>query len=752
MEQITLDTAFITEGLAHIAFWNGRVLTAEDLRDEQLANHLARRQLGRALGSGVAHGMRVSTSATLGQINVSAGLAIDTLGQVVELPVDVTVSLVVPPETAHGDDLFTVCQPLASNSPTGTGVYLLVVRPATRSQSSVAGVSAFGNGVATECGPKYTVDGISFRLVRVDASVLAADLGHDAADVAVLDTVGSASVSDTARNILAHLFLDTRANAVRSLDPFGGDPTVLERGAMAELRSGPLLPCEVPIALLTWSFDGVGFVDNWSVRRPPSVEPALTAVQTLGSRQRVEGGRVSYAQFQEQVSAILTDLTATERAGFVIADRFRYLPAAGLIPMARTGRAGFAAGVFGDVVVRGPIPIDAALVGALLDDSFRHQAIDLASGEVVHLYAVVEPVSGTVDHLVFSTSRIDLINDELVIDAVFPGGALHIGQRIEIRGRQFGFTTGDARVFFDDRRANPLPGSSDTRLVVDVPTSLLVDEEGSEVMLQVTSNAGSDSVPVVIGHPDQPAVGALHVSWQSVDPSTLVRGRPGRIIYTVRSAVTPAVDVELVLDGTAVAVDAARLLDVAGAPITGPVRMSTDDEITVIVEIDPIPALDEFTISFGARADDIADNDTRRFQTDVPTSPADPTITLLTNDFSVRPGPTAELDGSTIRMEHGAQANIEIIAEFTQAAGYLVTVDPTSLVGPWKTVLSEPLNGRIAPIPVAEFDGDGIAVRNIIVTVARDSAPEPAPSSVTLMVRRDGQTRDARVTFALEAL
>lgn len=216
MEQITLDTAFITEGLAHIAFWNGRVLTAEDLRDEQLANHLARRQLGRALGSGVAHGMRVSTSATLGQINVSAGLAIDTLGQVVELPVDVTVSLVVPPETAHGDDLFTVCQPLASNSPTGTGVYLLVVRPATRSQSSVAGVSAFGNGVATECGPKYTVDGISFRLVGVDASVLAADLGHDAADVAVLDTVGSASVSDTARNILAHLFLDTRANAVRS--------------------------------------------------------------------------------------------------------------------------------------------------------------------------------------------------------------------------------------------------------------------------------------------------------------------------------------------------------------------------------------------------------------------------------------------------------------------------------------------------------------------------------------------------------
>ncbi len=436
----------------------------------------------------------------------------------------------------------------------------------------------------------------------------------------------------------------------------------------------------------------------------------------------------------------------------MIADRFRYLPAAGLIPISRAGRAGFAPDVFGDVVVRGPVPIDPALVGALLDESFHHGAIDLASGEVVHLYAVVEPVSGTVDHLAFSTSRLDFIDDELVIDAVFPGGALHIGQRIEIRGRQFGFTTGDARVRFDDRPANPLPGSSDTRLVVDVPSNLQVDPEGSEVNLQVTSNAGSDSVPVVIGHPDQTAVGALHVVWQSVDPSTLERTRPGRIIYTVRSAVTPAVDVELLLDGTAAAVDAARLVDNAGAPITGPVRMDTDDEITVVVEIDPIPDLGEFTISFGARAGDIVDNNTRLFQTDVATPPADSTITLLTNDFSVEPGPTATFDGSTVQMADQAQANIEIIAEFTQPGSYLVTVDPTSFAAPWMSVLSEPLSGTIPPIPISEFAGDGVATRNIIVTVRRESPTAPPPSPVTLVVRRDGQTLDARVTFTLEAL
>ena len=140
MEQLELDTAFTNKGIPHISFSNGRVLTAEDLRDEQLADQLGRQQIGRAIGAGVVHGFSVGPGSSSTHVIVSCGLAIDELGQAIALPVDIDLSLVVPPETAAGDGLFTVCDPVTSNTPTGTGLYLLVVRPATVDVGSTAGI------------------------------------------------------------------------------------------------------------------------------------------------------------------------------------------------------------------------------------------------------------------------------------------------------------------------------------------------------------------------------------------------------------------------------------------------------------------------------------------------------------------------------------------------------------------------------------------------------------------------------------
>src|SRR3954454_1176752 len=103
MESITLDTAFVDHGVPHVAFWNGRVLTAEDLRGEQLANHLGRNRLGRAIGSGVASGLAVRPGSASTRVEVTSGLAVDRTGQMVDLPVDVDLSLVVPVTVAQGD-------------------------------------------------------------------------------------------------------------------------------------------------------------------------------------------------------------------------------------------------------------------------------------------------------------------------------------------------------------------------------------------------------------------------------------------------------------------------------------------------------------------------------------------------------------------------------------------------------------------------------------------------------------------------
>jgi hypothetical protein len=50
----------ITDGVRFVNFFNGRLLTAEDLRREQDANVVLRDRLGTAVGDGVVRGLRVA--------------------------------------------------------------------------------------------------------------------------------------------------------------------------------------------------------------------------------------------------------------------------------------------------------------------------------------------------------------------------------------------------------------------------------------------------------------------------------------------------------------------------------------------------------------------------------------------------------------------------------------------------------------------------------------------------------------------
>jgi hypothetical protein len=757
MENIALDTAFVDQGIPHVAFWNGRVLTAEDLRGEQLASQLSRNRLGRAIGSGVVAGLSVQPGADATAVNVAAGLAVDRNGQVVELPVDVSLSLVVPSTTAQGDGVFTVCEPIASSSPTGTGLYLLVIRPASDSRSSVAGVPALGAGVATECGPRYTVDGVSFRLIGVDPIPLAEAAGHDQADLEILAGLGTATVASTARNVLAHLFLDTLAWADRLLDPFGADPASVEFGALASLGVRPVRPCEVPIALLTWSSGGVSSVDMWAVRRAPSPEPALSAVQGLGGTRREQLGRASYCQFQDELALIMAELLPSERTAFRLEQRFRYLPAAGLVPIARADRPGFSANVFGSLVVRGPMPLDPVRVGPLLDESFHHVAVDASAGEVLNIYSVPDPGTGDLDHLVFCTERIDVIDQVLAIDAVFPSGTLHLGDRIDIRGRNFGFTTGHARVDFGGQNADALFGSTDARLIVRVPSTLEVEPSGSVVRLQVSSNRGADAVPVIIAGRQQPA-GLLHVSWLSADPAAVIVGQDVVLHYAVRSAMDSAVEVQLDLKGLKAVADVATM-DANGAPVTGPIPMNPGDEVFVNVTISPVPRVPNFTLTLAATAGDVAEDDTRLFVADARLTPSDPAIRIETVGLDVDPGSMASRSGSTISLADGSVATVEATVRLTDPGPYEVSVGKVDPRDPWRAVLAEPApdvrgTGAIPLIDPGEFAGDGVAERRVRVSF-RVSFPRdgrtPSPRMFTLTLIRHGGGATSR-TYTLQAL
>ena len=77
-----LSEVITSGGIRSINFFNGRLLTAEDMTQEQGTRRDADALLGRSLGAGIASGLEVSEAASSGAVplvTVQAGLAINAL-------------------------------------------------------------------------------------------------------------------------------------------------------------------------------------------------------------------------------------------------------------------------------------------------------------------------------------------------------------------------------------------------------------------------------------------------------------------------------------------------------------------------------------------------------------------------------------------------------------------------------------------------------------------------------------------------
>ena len=139
MSPIDLLTPVFDGGIRSVNFFNGRLLSGEDLTQEKEANREGQRRLGRALGDGIVFGLEVSETAGVSTrqapvVSVEAGLAVNRQGHTLELKNRVDVALVRPTSPGTAAPVATIfkdCQPLQPGGyVTGTGVYLLVLSPA----------------------------------------------------------------------------------------------------------------------------------------------------------------------------------------------------------------------------------------------------------------------------------------------------------------------------------------------------------------------------------------------------------------------------------------------------------------------------------------------------------------------------------------------------------------------------------------------------------------------------------------------
>jgi hypothetical protein len=383
MAMTQLRTPILTDGIQSIYFFNGRLLSAEDLSQEQVANLQARRLLGKAIGDGVGYGLEVKQSAGISTrqepvVTVSAGLALNREGNTLQLKSAVDIALVRPKESRSGTvtTLFADCQPIQKGAyVVGKGVYLLTIQAASGKEGR-APVSGLGN-LDAACNAKYSTDGIQFRLIQV--AITPTEM-EDAAHL---------------RNHLAYRCFGSNDGNVTSFfaNPFG--PGVTRYGLLDELRLQKcLMDDEVPLALIYWTLKGgIEFVDMWSVRRRITQRSANLNWQLLISDRLQAESEAIFQQFEDQVENIRA--TETNSLNSIIGtDRFKFLPPVGIIPITGTNSpSGFNQDkFFGSLGSKDLALLDARLMHELLHESLYHGPIDLSHDEKVQLYLIYENV------------------------------------------------------------------------------------------------------------------------------------------------------------------------------------------------------------------------------------------------------------------------------------------------------------------------------------------------------------------------
>jgi hypothetical protein len=397
-----LLTPVLEGGIQNTNFFNGRLLTAEDLRTEQQASQQRHQRLGQAIGEGIVYGLQVRKTTDITSppeirkalVRVSAGLALNRKGQTLYLPQDVNVALVCEEcEVPTGSGVFAVCQPPQA-VPTGTGVYILVLSPAAGLQGLTRASGLGGNGRTAPCRSRYEVEGVQFGLAELDVSKMtevSEDTRKEIADLMAAHE-NPANLSKL-RNWLAHLCFGTEERGRFPRDPFArakGDSAFLQYGVVDHLRPpDPLSDCGVPLALIFWTRDGIIFVDVWSVRRRVMARPPSSFWPVPVSERPMAEAEATFLQFQAHVAELTKPEVPQSRLSTIRAvDHFRYLPAVGIIPFTglRASRGFDTAHFFPDLTYRDPVHIEGAKLHSLSQDSFSYPPIDLE--------APIDPESG----------------------------------------------------------------------------------------------------------------------------------------------------------------------------------------------------------------------------------------------------------------------------------------------------------------------------------------------------------------------
>lgn len=124
---ISLNQPVIASGEARTFFFNGRLLSAEDLQREQGQREAGQRRLAQLIGCGIATGLGVTAGVGSTELSIGAGLGVTPSGDVIEVGnLEIDLQTASRPRRAGG---FSACEAAFNTNALIAGLHLLVLTP-----------------------------------------------------------------------------------------------------------------------------------------------------------------------------------------------------------------------------------------------------------------------------------------------------------------------------------------------------------------------------------------------------------------------------------------------------------------------------------------------------------------------------------------------------------------------------------------------------------------------------------------------
>lgn len=665
--------AVVEDGVRITNFFNGRLLTAEDLRREQDAARDRHRGLAGAVGEGVVQGLEVTLvkpDLPAPTVRITAGIGFNRDGDPVALPRDVELRLL--PAQAEADQqagLFALCdRPGVVAEITNPGFYVLAARPALAlSREQVPTVDLSQEGLGSRCGAKYAESGASFSLIPLPLPAGGADapLARQLTQIsaAVGGLVEKWRQNDRSvelelekglsrlRNGMAYWIAGrdvSPAQVVSLAAPAPVGATLPDAPLEALRNAGALAGCDLPLALLFVTRRRLEWVDGWAVRRTPVPRVEPEPLSLAGDLPPADA-LAAFMQFREHAAAFLAGKPPLAAAQVRASEWFLFLPPAGVLPLhAAGGTGGFTASQFFPALrVNGPENLAASRIPALLRGALEHPPVELATAERVWLYNVTGPQpQGSAPSLLFTSYPLepDLEMSPVRITSIAPYSGetdagvpiVRVGDPLVVTGKNFEASQNAHQVLVD---GTPVPRQSidatDTRLAFQIPALSNLPEAGRPALLVVSNRSTSAFRPLKVLPGGPPTSGDLDVEFVQSIPAAPLPGQPVTLRFTVRNRTTQQTTVGLTVQ-TSEPSWTTRLLPAAAADTSKPITsvlLNAGEERSVFVRITIPPSITAdktFTVELKASAGTLSGSSSElQFKVDLPDNVPDLQVTSI---------------------------------------------------------------------------------------------------------------------------